>query len=493
MKLHLLLPGFILIACSNMPSKNEGLLQSDKLNIENRQHLIKFRKDNKIEGLAFAIFNNKETLFSECIGKSTYGFPINEETQFNIQSISKNLTSLAVMIAVQDGLLNLDTPISNYLPAFKVNSCFEENPEQRITLRMLLSHTAGFTHEAPIGNNYDYRPCSKPDHFNSIMKTWLKFPAGRFYSYSNLGFDLVATIIEQKSGLSFNDYLKLKIFDPLEMLNSTAEDQVVINNQNKTEGNIQWVKNKHYSIPLIGSGAVYTNLKDFTTYAQLLMNFGRSKNKPIIERKYIIEMFKINKIDYGLGTYIDKKNSILFVNHNGGGYGYSATLLWFPEYNLGSVILCNKPAGTFDFCFSRMEDYIQAMKLSKNNLITSEFDTLNNEYFRNKTDIDKSMSCSCNFDPSLNTDWNKYIGKYIIVPEGMDWKWYAKTAHFFGLGYQKLIIFKEGQLLKYNGSFGEGTLQEFEPGLFFTQDNEVLNLRPGQASYRNIRIQKRNN
>lgn len=493
MKFHLLILGAILFYCCDTTLSKTDLPIMDNFSLKSHESLIRFKQDNKIEGLAFAIFNNRETLYSEFSGNSTYNSPINEETIFSIQSISKNITALAAMIAVQDGLLNLDTPISSYLPSFKVNSCFEGKPEQRITLRMLLSHTAGFTHEAPIGNNYDYKPCSKLDHFNSIMETWLKFPAGKSYSYSNLGFDLAATIIEQKSGLSFNDFLELRIFDPLEMLNSTTEDQDVVTNQNKTEGNIPWVKNKHYSIPLIGSGAVYTNLKDFITYAQLLMNFGQIESKTLIDRKYLLKMFKINTINYGLGTYIDKKGDILFVNHNGGGYGYSATLLWFPEYNLGSVILCNNSANTFDFCFSRMEDYLRAMKLSKNNLITAEFDTLNNEYFRHKIERDKPILFSCNCDPSIKTDWNKYVGKYIVVPEGMDLKWYAKTAHFFSLGYQKLNIYIEGQLLKYSGSFGEGTLQEFEPGLFFTQDNEVLNLKSGQPTYRNIRIQKRNN
>jgi CubicO group peptidase (beta-lactamase class C family) len=492
MKSQLLFLGSILITCSNMTSTKEDVLKLDNFSIESHENLIKYKKDKKIEGLAFAIFNNKETLYSECVGKSTYGFHINEETQFSIQSISKNITSLAVMIAVQDGLLNLDAPISNYLHSFKVNSCFEDNPEQRITLRMLLSHTAGFTHEAPIGNNYDYRTCSKLEHFNSIMETWLKFPAGKSYSYSNLGFDLAATIIAQTTGLGFNDYLKLKIFAPLGMLSSTTEDQDFITNLNKTEGNIPWIEKKHYSIPLIGSGAVYTNLKDFITYTQLLMNLGQIDNKTLIDRKYLLDMFKINTINYGLGTYVDKKGDILFVNHNGGGYGYSATLLWFPEYNLGSVILCNNSANTFDFCFSRMEDYIRAMKLSKNSLITAEFDTLNSEYFKNKPAKDKPILFSCNCDPSLKTDWNKYVGKYVVVLEGMDLKWYAKAANFFGFGYQKLNIYKEGQLLKFNGSLGEGTLQEFEPGLFFTQDNEAFNLKSEQPTYRNIRIQKRN-
>jgi len=491
MKLKCLILGVFLVTCTDSTSTTGYYLDLNNSSSEIHEDLLKYKKANNIEGLAFAIFNNKEVLYNECVGRSTYGFQITEETLFSIQSISKNVTALAVMLAVQDGLLDLDTPISSYLPSFKVNSCFENKTEQKITIRMLLSHTAGFTHEAPIGNNYDYKPCSKLDHLNSIMETWLKFPAGKSYSYSNLGFDLATTIIEQITGQSFNDYLNLKIFDPIGMLNSTTDDQDVINNPNKTEGNIPWVKNKHYSIPLIGSGAVYTNLKDFIAYAQLLMNFGQTERKTLIDRKYLLEMFKINTINYGLGTYVDKKGDILFVNHNGGGYGYSATILWFPEYNLGSVILCNNSANTFDFCFSRMEDYIRAMKLSKTNLITAEFDTLNKEYFMNKPERDKPMLVSCNCDPSLQTIWNKYVGKYIIDPEGMDLKWYAKAAHFLGLGYQKLKIYKEGQLLKYNGSFGEGTLLEYEPGLLFTQDNEAFILKSEQSTFRSIRIQKR--
>lgn len=491
MKLKWLILGVFLITCSDLTSTTDYDLDLDNSSGKIHEDLLKYRKVNNIEGLAFAIFNNKEVLYSECVGESTYGPQITEKTLFSIQSISKNITALAVMLAVQEGLLDLDTPISNYLPSFKVNSCFETKPEQRITIRMLLSHTAGFTHEAPIGNNYDYKACTKQDHHNSIMKTWLKFPSGKSYSYSNLGFDLTAAIIEQKSGLSFNEYLKLKIFTPLGMLSSTTEDQDFISNQDKTDGNIPWVKKKHYSIPLIGSGAVYTNLVDFISYVQLLMNFGQIDRETLIDQKYLLEMFKINTINYGLGTYIDKKNDILFVNHNGGGYGYSATLLWFPEYNLGSVILCNNPVNTFDFCFSRLEEYINTIKTSKNSLTTDKFDTLNSEYFNNKSLKDKPIPFTCSCDPSLKSDWNKYVGKYKIITEGVELKWFADAAYFLGFGYQKLFIFKEGQLLKFKGSFGEGTLQEVETGLFLTQDNEVLNLKLDQPTFRNIKIQKK--
>ena len=291
--------------------------------------------------------------------------------------------------------------------------------------------------------------------------------------------------------MSFDDYLKQKIFNPLGMVSSTIDDNDVIINRNKTEGDITWIKSKHNGIPLLGSGAVYTNLKEFIIYTQLIMNFGQTGNKTLIDRKYLTEMFKINKVNYGLGTYLDKYKDILYVNHNGGGYGYSATLLWFPEYNLGSVILCNKPSNTFDFCLSRMEDYIQKMDLTKNSSVIAVFDSINGDYFRNKSVIDKPEMFSCNFDTILKTDLDKYVGKYSIVYEGMDFKWYVKAANFFGFGFQNIRITRMGKILKFSGTFGEGTLQEFEPGLFFTKDGEALDLRSENPTFRNINLRKR--
>jgi CubicO group peptidase (beta-lactamase class C family) len=450
-----------------------------------------FKRKTKVQGLAFAVFNKNETLFSDCLGKSTCGFKIDDKTLFSIQSISKNITALAIMTAIQDGLLNLDTPITDYMPSFTINSCFEDHPEQKTTLRMLLSHTAGLTHEAPIGNSFNITPCDTKDHINSISKTWLKFPVGTNYSYSNLGFDLAAAILAQKVGTSFNDYLKLKIFQPLSMSNSTTDDNIVVLNKNRTEGNISGVKNKHYSIPLQGSGAVYTNLYDFIKYIHLLMNFGKTTDKILIDKKYLFEMCKININNYGLGTYINKSDDIWYVNHNGGGLGYGATLLWFPEYDLGSVILCNKPCKTYDICFSIMNEYIKTMGLSKNSNITAVFDSINGYYFKNKIDIDKEKVFTYKCDSLYKPEWEKYIGKYTLTINGMELKWYIKIARFFGFAYQRISIIKEGQVLQVNGYFGKSTLKEFKPGLFFTKDNEALDFRTNIPTFRNILIQKK--
>ena len=137
--------------------------------------------------------------------------------------MSKVFTATAVMQAVQSGRLDLDVPITTYLPGFTVHSAFEAHPEQRITLRMLLSHTAGFTHEAPLGNNYEPEPGDFDAHVRSISDTWLRFPVGTGYAYSNLGIDLAGYILEQVSDKPFPVVMRDSLLAPLGMDHSTFD------------------------------------------------------------------------------------------------------------------------------------------------------------------------------------------------------------------------------------------------------------------------------
>ncbi len=118
-----------------------------------------FKKSN-IPGMAVVVVDDENILWKEVYGHTTRdkARAVDPETIFSIQSMSKSFTALGVLMAVQDGLLDLDEPVTTYLPEFTVNSPFEEHPEKKMTLRILLAHRAGFTHEAPVGGNYDSRP-----------------------------------------------------------------------------------------------------------------------------------------------------------------------------------------------------------------------------------------------------------------------------------------------------------------------------------------------
>jgi CubicO group peptidase (beta-lactamase class C family) len=176
----------------------------------------KWLSDYNIPGMAIAVVNNQGILWGAEFGYATdeKTVAVDSQTLFSLQSISKNVTALAVLKAVQDGLLDLDVPVTHYLPKFTVKSLYEKNPEQKITLRHLLSHWSGLAHSAPVGNYFDSNPHPFEDHVNSISDTWLKYPVGYCFSYSNLGIDLAGYILQKASGISFEDYVKTNVLDP---------------------------------------------------------------------------------------------------------------------------------------------------------------------------------------------------------------------------------------------------------------------------------------
>ena len=184
-----------------------------------RREIPHLMEEQGIPGLAVAVVDDHGVVWSEGFGVADRhtSAPITPDTLFSLQSTSKTFTATAVLLAVQDGLLDLDEPITTYLPDFTVQSIFEDRPESRITLRHLLSHTAGFTIEAPIGNNWDGDAESFDAHIASISDTWLRFPVGSGYAYSNLGIDLAGDILQTVTGQAFADYVRDRLLEPLGM------------------------------------------------------------------------------------------------------------------------------------------------------------------------------------------------------------------------------------------------------------------------------------
>ena len=486
--LFLILP----ISCNN-PSVNKGSFKDESIVFFNnlRSKSESFKKENKIKGMAIALFTNDSVIWKESFGTSTYSFKINSATLFSLQSVSKNFTALAVLMAVRDGLLDLDKPIIEYLPDFKVKSCFEKDPEKKITLRLLLSHTAGFTHEASVGNSYDLTFKTYSDHLESIKNSWLKSLVGSEYSYSNLGFDLAAQVIEKVSGMRFCEYLDKNIFGPLQMLSSTADDSKFNNNDNRTEGTIAYVQTKHYPIPLIGSGAVYSNVDDLIKYVMFHLNFGKSGQSTLIDKELLSKMYLINKNNYGLGTYINKDNDSYYFNHNGGGLGYGSSILWFPEYKTGCVVLGNKPANYYSLASAIIKEYIlkEGLTGKKDTVFTKRLNPFINVLTGNFTGSHKINILLK--DSVYKSDWEKYCGKYKTITGGMDLKWYAKFGKKLGFYSSEVIVFNTGSELWMKGSFGKSKLRQYLPGLFFNDSGEALDLRYNPATFRNIALKSR--
>jgi len=315
-----------------------------------RAAIIEAMRTEGVEGTSVCLIEKGKVAWVEGFGTTGGQAPVavDEQTIFSIQSTSKNVTAVGVLLAVQDGLLDLDVPITHYLPTFKVNSRFESSPQDRITLRLLLSHRAGFTHEAPVGNNYEPGAAGFAAHVRSISDTWLRYPVGERYRYSNLGFDLAGFILQQKTGMPYAEWLRRKLFVPLGMHDSTADAGVYTARPNRAVGHEKGYESVPTITPLVASGGVYTSARDMARYALFHLGGGRIDGKAMLSPGLWQEMhgFGLGG-DYGLGVIRSElrygDTPVRVLSHKGGGFGFGCVFIYCPEVQLAWAAMFNRP------------------------------------------------------------------------------------------------------------------------------------------------------
>lgn len=274
---------------------------------------------------------------------------VDVSTMFSIQSTSKNFAAVAVLLAVQDGILDLDAPITRYLPSFTVHSRFEHSPQERITLRLLLANRAGFTHEAPLGNNYELASPGFDAHVRSISQTWLRYPVGTRYRYSNLGFDLAGHILEQAAGVDYPQWLRRRIFEPLGMHESTADASVYLASKGRALGTQEGFVQVPTVTPLVVSGGVWTSAADMAKYLGFMLTGGKAGTQQLLAPDLWDEMhgFGLGG-DYGLGVMRSERRygstPVRLLHHRGGGFGFGCVFTYCPQAHVGFAAMFNRAA-----------------------------------------------------------------------------------------------------------------------------------------------------
>lgn len=306
--------------------------------------------ENNIPGVSVAVVDKNGLVWAEGFGVTYSGskMKVNSRTLFSIQSQTKMFTTLGVMTAIQDGVLDLHAPISRYVPDIKVYSIFQKHPENIITLQNLLSHTAGFAHEAPIGNN----SASNVDfqaHINSILNgSWLQFPVGEGYLYSNVGIDLAGYILQKSTKTQFSDYMKKNVLDKLGMVDSTYKLHKFLSNHNITRGGIDGMPNVPLNHSMLASGGMYSNAIDMSHYLIFQINHGLYNGKTMLNKNILLNMLNVVSRDStqssgsGLGIWKGVRNHAIYYSHLGRGFGFASDLEWYPKYHIGIVVLTNK-------------------------------------------------------------------------------------------------------------------------------------------------------
>jgi len=299
------------------------------------EYLDNLEQQNGFSGTV-AISLGGETLLSTTHGfaDKTAEIPITPDTVFRIGSVTKQFTSMAIMILVERGELDLEGTLGDYLDGI---------PEhwQGLTLHQLLTHTSGLMHswELPGFSQAMHIPISLTDLIEQYYDYPLVGPPGAQFKYSGVGYFILAMIVEESSGLSYAGFLKQEIFEPLGML-SSGSDGPEITIEPRALGYVRTETGTADAPPmylpvLTGGGNLFSSADDMLLWDAALTN-GELLSKEGYERIYTTE-----KQNFAYGWMVREVNGRRQISHSGGIPGFNAFILRYPDQELCVVVLSN--------------------------------------------------------------------------------------------------------------------------------------------------------
>jgi methyl acetate hydrolase len=273
------------------------------------------RERRKIPAVAVAVARNGHTVYEGALGErdSASGIPVGPGSIFAIASMTKPVTTVAAMQLVEQGKLKLDEPASRYLPPLgklQVLQGFDSatgkprlSPASRpVTLRRLLSHTSGFAYDTWNAEMFQYgsapgvhpRPGEPPP---------LAFEPGRGWAYGT-GVDWAGRIVERVSGLTLEQYFQQRIFELLDMRDTSyilppaKFGRFVSTYQRQGDGSLQEIPSVQPPRPSTfgGGGGLYTTTGDYVRFMQMILRHGSGPGRRRILRAETVSTMTRNQI-----------------------------------------------------------------------------------------------------------------------------------------------------------------------------------------------------
>ncbi len=346
--------------------------------------LKKLVETEKMAGAVALVARHGKVAYLKSIGYRDLASktPMTDDTIFAIASMTKPITCVAVMRLIEEGKLGLDDPVGKYLPALKEMRVLGDAKDDRetaiatvpakrpVTVRDLLSHTAGFSYGARL-----LSPSARLDRFyekaglgGGTLKTIAELVErlgqvplahqpgeGWTYGYSH---DVLGRVIEVVSGQSFDEYLRKHILDPLDMHDTfflvpeSKRDRVATIYRKDDAGKLNPLPKNYGSATFFsGGGGLFSTARDYARFAQMLKNGGELEGTRIIKAETITEMttnqigekFAFIVMKYGLGFGLVQtpgRGAVKPVLHRYFWAGLYSTHFWIdPRNDIVAVIL----------------------------------------------------------------------------------------------------------------------------------------------------------
>jgi len=304
-------------------------------------------EETETPGVGLALVGRDEVLFTGGIGVADRetGEPVTADTVFRIGSIGKSFVALAALILVEEGLLDLDTPVRELAPEIEFDNPWRDTDPVRVV--HLLEHTTGwddlalrdYAHnvEPPITlrEALDYNPKTRRSRWRP----------GTSMSYSNSGPPVAAYVIQKITGRNFRE----RLFVPLEMEIADYQRSPAVAERLATGYNGDDPV-EYWNISMRPSGSINTSAREMANFVQLFLNRGSFGDTTLLKPESIDRMESPRtsraaraglKIGYGLCNYTTSSNGFVFHGHNGGMEGYLADMAYFPNHGLGYAFMIN--------------------------------------------------------------------------------------------------------------------------------------------------------
>jgi CubicO group peptidase (beta-lactamase class C family)/D-alanyl-D-alanine dipeptidase len=305
------------------------------------------RAQKGIPAISIALVNGQNIVWARGFGwaDSARGVPATAATEYRVGSVSKLFTDLAIMKLVEAKKLDLDAPVTRYLPTFRPKNPFGGE----ITIRQLTSHRSGLTREPPIGNYFDDKAPTLARTVASLNNTTLVYKPGTRTKYSNAGIAVLGYVLERVSGQPFYPYLKATVLDPVGLSNSAFQPLPAI--QSRLANATMWtLDGRRFDAPTFQlgmgpCGSMYSTVTDLGRFLQILFAGGVAPNgQRLVSRATLDSMWTPQfaapnaTTGFGIGFNIGRLNNRRTIGHGGAIYGFATTLLGLPDDSLGVVV-----------------------------------------------------------------------------------------------------------------------------------------------------------
>ncbi|WP_052496481.1 serine hydrolase domain-containing protein [Pedobacter lusitanus] len=358
----------ITLSCKKTTQTTPQKNHKDFHEIEN--YLQTLIDTGNVPGIAIAITSGQDIVYSKGFGVTNVQTKEKLEPwhNFHIASISKTFTAAAVMQLAEKGKLDINKPLTTYLPYFRLN----DGRYQTITIKQMLNHTSGM----PDVQNYEWEKAIEDEgaaerYTRSLADQKMISDPGAEFHYSNIAYDVMGDLIAKVSGMPFEKYVKENILNPLEMNQSSFYFPEVKNNpRTSPHTNKPPVVSSVYPYNRMHSpsSTLNTNIQELSHWAIANLNQGQYKNKQIISpatyTMMITPTFSVDptiKASVGLSWFMYPYKGMMNYTHDGGDVGYRSVLTLIPEKKLGIILLSNTDQIDIQFVHDKIRDILLSM------------------------------------------------------------------------------------------------------------------------------------